>query len=763
MRRASAVIGAVCVLVASALLLVSSAATEQISGNERFEEFFAQMGLGPRSQPVLDFLGPGITECPHAGEPADKNPKPLDRRQIDRVEQLSNGGDDVKVNQDYSCLPQNETSIAVSPTNPRNVVAGQNDYRLGWGSSGFNSSTDNGNHWYDGIRDFPTPGNPTLSPLLASDDHIDGGGDPAVVFDRAGIVYYVDIHFERERDDNGIFVSRSTNGGFTWTRPCVPIDATTPPNPTDDRAVCGGNGDPRRPGDGVVVYDRDPDGTGPASAPFNDKEYMTAGPVPSGTPRGCFAPETKTFIPAGTVVPNMPGRSCPSAIIGVDRLYVTWTKFPITPVGSTKIYFSYSDDQGRSWSPEKAISGDASFCDVVFFDPVNRCDRDQTSTPTVNPTNGWLWVGFENFNTPDVNQYLVVRSRDGGQTFDGPFHVTPVFDVNYPDAGGDRPDCTDRGQQSGRAVLTNSCFRVDVNVGNTLADKRGGAFADDVYAVIADNRNGTRESTNTDVFLFKSTDGGMTWIGPTRVNNDPLNLPSDFDRDCSPGDTGCGRTFGNDQWFPWMDISSRGDLNVVFHDRRLDMTSTLSEWPDSRSRPGNYLGWFWGGVCSITTTATVSPNTNPIPAAARQCVAPEAQLIYRDPHSPVPNPPNPGGFPQPGNIQGTFPLRNFTVSDSPSNLDYSFRAGIFMGDYSNVAIGPDNTAYGFWTDARNGRSSRSQGGRNPACEQSDVFADSWSAQSGGSASNPPSQSVIDAYSVTPCPTDMRDPGNITLP
>jgi hypothetical protein len=45
------------------------------------------------------------------------------------------------------------------------------------------------------------------------------------------------------------------------------------------------------------------------------------------------------------------------------------------------------------------------------------CDEDQFSVPVVDPRTGRLYVAFENFNTPGtVNQYLVVRSDDGGQT-----------------------------------------------------------------------------------------------------------------------------------------------------------------------------------------------------------------------------------------------------------------------------------------------------------------------------------------------------------
>ena len=115
---------------------------------------------GPPVSGVLDFrdvdFGNGLTECPQAGF-RPSSPKPLDQRDKDQVERISEGGDDRRTNLEYSCFPQDETSIAINPLNPRNIVGGANDYRLGWGASGFYASTDNGENWYGGIRPFPTP------------------------------------------------------------------------------------------------------------------------------------------------------------------------------------------------------------------------------------------------------------------------------------------------------------------------------------------------------------------------------------------------------------------------------------------------------------------------------------------------------------------------------------------------------------------------------------------------------------------------------
>jgi hypothetical protein len=680
-------------------------------------------------------FGTGLSECPQAGEAVDKQPKPLDVRSKDQVEQLSNGGDDNKTNQDYSCFPQDETAVHVNPTNPKNATVGANDYRLGWGTSGFYTTTDNGNHWYDGITPFPS---------LPSGDNLDGGGDPVIMHDRAGVTYYVQINFNRTDDTSGVWVNRSTNGGFTWSRPCVAIAG--PSGHEDDQARCGGSGDPRYPGDGTVSFIQDNDTLANSSVPFNDKEWGTAGPRPAGIQPVCFAPISKT------------PQTCNPAVVGVDRLYVTWTLFAAHNTYS-QINLSFSDDQGRSWSPPKVINGSAPFC-VGTAATGASCSDNQGSNPTVNPQTGFLYVAFQNFDTPDENQYLGVRSYDGGTTFEGPFFISQMFDVNYPRAGSNRLDCTQRGQTP-RNVLTNSCFRVN-SYGNVVADKRGGDFSDDLYLVLDDNRNGSRISSNVDVFFFTSKDGGATWIGPTRVNDDP-SRPADL---ATEGGRDCGRfvgrtcpaaapNFGADQFFPWIDISDKGDLNVVFYDRRLDTNSTAGEWPQSRAapngRPGNYLVWNFGAQCTITTTASVTAATATIPAAASHCLGNEAAVI------PQPTgPTNPAsGATVPGQHQTTFPFRNFNISDTASNWDYTFRAGIFAGDYNNVNVGPDGTAWAAWTDARNGRSSRAQAGRNPTCEQSDVFDDEYSANSGGTVRNSANQGM-DLYLVTPCPTDMQD-------
>ncbi|MDQ2983418.1 MAG: hypothetical protein M3R70_05775 [Actinomycetota bacterium] len=654
-------------------------------------------------------FGSFITECPQAGQAHTE--KPLDRRQIDAVEQLSSRGDDLRANTDYACVPQNETSIAVNPRNERNVIGGANDYQGEYNH--FYASTSKGRGWYD--TSLPNPSNPEGYNLTQS--------DPVVTYDRDGIAYNAEIAYPLD-DSGGVFVWRSTNGGFTQTRPCVPID-TTPSDPNDDAARCGGVGDPRQPGDGVVTWNQDPDLVFNGDTQFDDKEWIAAGPRPTGVAPQCFGPITHNPV------------ACQPGVVGSDRLYMTWTRFDVD--GTGKIMISYSDDQARSWSAARAISGSAAFCKFGTAADTD-CDQNQFSVPTVHPKTGLLGVAFENFNTPHENQYLFVRSRDGAQTFEGPFFVSSVFDANYP-RGATRPDCRARGQSNSRAVLTNSCFRVNSG-GNVVIDKRGGAFADDFYLTLSDNRNGTPASSNTDVFFFRTTDGGSTWVGPTRVNNDRSVPPADRDA-ATMGN------FGNDQWFPWIDVNADGVLGLMFFDRRLDEDSMASEWPASRQRAGNYLTWAFGAGCRITVSGS------------RQCLAPSAAVIPQ-PTAPV----DPGSGPVPGQGPGYLgPFANQVLSDVPSNMDYAFRAGLFLGDYNNVAYpnfpqlqhhSDHAQAVALWTDARNGRGSggpnTTQPGRNPPCEQSDAFLDFFNPLR-SDLSDSVSDSQERLFLVTPCPRD----------
>ena len=419
---------------------------------------------------------------------------------IARVQAAAARSDDIQANGDNKAdpgaqrfgsgegLPANETSIAINPTDPRNVIGGANDYEPGVDSvMGIYTSFDGGRTWpwSRHARQIITPARKML-----------GSGDPVIAFDSEGVAYAAFIAFGRDDCDSYIAVIRSEDKGVTWT---VPVDSES-------------EGTGLLVGDGITVHN-----DGPADCQFfHDKEWMTTGPRPDGVP-----------LVEGTDLED----------VSPDRLYVTWTRFDSGPAGDTfvesPIYLAYSDDQGRHWSTAQEISGsNAEFCEPQFGDPdPPACDENQFSVPVVDPRNGALHVAFENANVVccEFNQYLVVSSNDGGQTFSDPVRITEVAD------GPDKyPIC------AGTQTLDDMCARVNA-AGNIDIDPRNGTL----YLAFADNRNGSAEDTNTDVLVSKSTDGGATWSPAQQVT-----------------------TSGDDQFFPWLSVAPNGIVAIAYFDRQ---------------------------------------------------------------------------------------------------------------------------------------------------------------------------------------------------
>jgi hypothetical protein len=135
---------------------------------------------------------------------------------------------------------QNETTVAVNPANPHNVVAGSNDYRLFSSREGRNdsygfayTSMDSGSTWTN--VQLPHLTYQTGATGALSD--MDAAGDPAVAFGPNNTVYYANLVFSRLNEASGITVSASHDGGLTWGEPSIVqvdgVDANGNPTSTD--------------------------------------------------------------------------------------------------------------------------------------------------------------------------------------------------------------------------------------------------------------------------------------------------------------------------------------------------------------------------------------------------------------------------------------------------------------------------------------------------------------------------------------------------
>jgi hypothetical protein len=279
--------------------------------------------------------------------------------------------------------PQNETTVAVNPDNPRNIVEGANDYRIfnarenridssGWAYT----SMDGGRTW----KDVELPKLNIQTGATGALSFMDAAGDPAIAFGPHNTVYYSTLVFSRaevpetQQDATGIAVSVSHNGGLSF-------------------------------GDPVIVHldGVNPDGTPTPTSIFNDKEWITA--------------DQRT----GTV-------------------YVTWTQFTFDADGNfidSPVVVSASRDFGRTWSALRQVSPDMS----TFTGGITSFGSG--SNPRI-ANDGTLYVAYETSvcqtaacDAPtDHDAVVMAISHNGGRTFTNT-EVALDFDFPFNDDIGD--------------------------------------------------------------------------------------------------------------------------------------------------------------------------------------------------------------------------------------------------------------------------------------------------------------------------------------
>jgi hypothetical protein len=272
---------------------------------------------------------------------------------------------------------QNETTIAVNPYNPRNVVAASNDYRLYNSRENRNDSTGVALTSFDGGKTWKSVVLPKLnfqSGGVGPLSYMDSAGDPAVAFGPANTVYYANLVFSRvvpadgSQQASGVAVSVSHDGGLTWGDPAIlqldGITAAGTPVPADV---------------------------------FNDKEWIAADPF-SG------------------------------------KVYVAWTRFTYDAAGNyleSPIVSARSADFGRSWSAPVRVAPTL----TGFHGGITPFGSG--ASPQVG-NDGTFYIAYEtsvcatlDCTGPDDHDAVVLAtSRDGGRTFS---NQEVAADYDFPD------------------------------------------------------------------------------------------------------------------------------------------------------------------------------------------------------------------------------------------------------------------------------------------------------------------------------------------
>ena len=196
-------------------------------------------------------------------------------------------------------------------------------------------------------------------------------------------------------------------------------------------------------------------------------------------------------------------------------LAVTWTEFDQyesrKPEDKSRILFSKSTDFGETWTKPVKINQYDGDC----------LDSDNTveGAVPVFDKKGNIYVVWA-YN----DKIFFDKSTDGGQTW----LAQDIIIADQPE-GWDY-DIPGVFRANGMPVL-------DI-------DHSNGKYAGTLYVNWSDQRNGT---DNTDIFISKSTDGGLTWSAPKKVNADNT------------------RTH---QYLTWMKVDpATGYIYIVYYDR----------------------------------------------------------------------------------------------------------------------------------------------------------------------------------------------------
>jgi hypothetical protein len=282
---------------------------------------------------------------------------------------------------------QAEPFVALNPEREGHLLAGYQEGRFADGGCRaltWSVSFNGGRTWQEGLL-------PNLS--QASGGPFERVSDPWVAFGPGNRAYYVSLAFNETRQDNGIFVSGSEDGGRTWGDP-VPVHTTS--RDFDDKET-------------IVVDTR-------ADSPFRGRVYVGWDIVTADRRQILlFSSSTDggaTFRPALTLHDQGESVGIVPLVGPGGVVHAVWLRF----VGAAgELLAARSEDGGDTWSAPVTIAS------VHAAGVPGARTAESLPSAAVDPRTGNLYVVWQDDRfSPGVDQVALSRSTDGGQTWSAP-------------------------------------------------------------------------------------------------------------------------------------------------------------------------------------------------------------------------------------------------------------------------------------------------------------------------------------------------------
>lgn len=315
-----------------------------------------------------------------------------------------------------------EPWIAVNPRDHRNIVTYYQQDR--WNDGGAHSlvasvTHDGGAHW----KQVAVPG---IARCVGGD--YDRASDAGVSFAPNGDLYEISLSFNAADPINGVLVSKSTDGGDTWSKPTTLIRDTEEAFFDDKELITA---DPTSSKRAYAVWDRSNE-KGGQPVFFSrttdggrtwEKAHAIYDPTPGWTIANQIAVE-----PDGTLI-DMFFEGPAGTAEEPDRPYGAAPRATPMAAGPYKIKVIRSTDHGATWSkPDTVAQADPSeIVDPDAHKPLRTGDI--VPDIAVDPHSGKLYVVWQDASvTTSKSAILLASSSDAGKSWTKPVRVSQTPD-----------------------------------------------------------------------------------------------------------------------------------------------------------------------------------------------------------------------------------------------------------------------------------------------------------------------------------------------